>query len=428
VRLVTLMGMRYFPWHLLAFLILLLADGFGSLAHALEAEPPWALRLVDVDQLLGERNRALLSARRATTAAEAGVDMAGARPNPTLSLNTSGIATQRPAGSSNVDTILRIDQPIERGGKRALRLAQADSLLEASRSDELESLRQQRLLARQAYFDLKAAEDKARLGNASAQLARELLNKAELRLKAGDLSPADVARIRTDTFRAQSDDRQAQVDLQRLRLTLAQLLALEHEAARLVTADPWPLLTPLSVATTELEQRPDVIAAQRRLDAAEHAVDLAKSQQVRDVSIAAQIEQNQQDRHNVMIGFGVSIPLLTGNDYRGDIRRAYVDRDTARDDWERVKATAGAEVAQAAFEAEHLSERARGLQEEALPAARQANAAVQFAFNQGAASALDVIDARRSLHAVETDTANALADAAKARAAWAAATHRSDLP
>lgn len=410
-------------------LILLAVAGLSGQSLAADGAGPRALRLADVDRLVGERNRALIVARRATAAAEAGVDSAAARPNPVLSLNSIGINARRPAGSNNLDTTLRIDQPIERGGKRDLRLAVAGSLLEASQADESDSLRQQRLLARQAYFDLKAAEEKARLSRESATLAQQVLSKAELRLKAGDLAAADVARIRTDTLKAEADASQAEVDLQRARLTLAQLLALESEVSRLATADPWPRLDPLPAAAADIEQRPDVVGARRRAEAAEKGIRLAKSLQVRDVTVGAQYERNNSEENGgSLVGFGVSIPLFTGYDYRGEIRKAYVDRDSANDDLERVKATAAAEVAQAAFEADRLSERARHLADEALPAARKAHAAVQFAFSQGAASALDVIDSRRSLHSVETDTANALADAAKARAAWAAAINRPELP
>lgn len=389
---------------------------------------PGQLRLADVEQLLTERNRAVIASHRAEAAAEAGVTMAAGRPNPTVSLNTSGINARHPGDNGDLDTILRIDQPIERGGKRDLRLGVARALLDASHSDASDSLRQQRMLARDAYFDLKAAEDKARLSIESARLAHEVLSKAELRLKAGDLAPADVDRIRTDTLRADSDASQAEVDRQRARLALAQLLAMESEASRLVTADPWPRLGPLPSIRPDLDARPDVVAARQRLEAAEKAVELAKSQQVRDVTVGAQFERNNQDTNSNLVGVGVSVPLFTGYDYRGELRQAYVARDSAQDELDRVKAAAAADFSQSTFEVERLGERARNLRDEALPAARKASAAVQFAFNQGAVSALDVIDARRSLHAVEIDTANALADAAKARAAWAAAMNLQELP
>ncbi len=411
----------FFPCLALAFCL------SGPLAAA-GLPNPGQLRLADVDQLLGKRNRAVIASRRAATAAEAGVTMAAGRPNPTVSLNTSGINARHPGDNGYLDTILRIDQPIERGGKRDLRLGVARALLDASRSDASDSLRQQRMLARDAYFDLKAAEDKARLSVESARLSHEVLSKAELRLKAGDLAPADVDRIRTDTLRADSDASQAEVDRQRARLALAQLLAMESEASRLATADPWPRLGPLPAIQPDLDARPDVVAARQRLEAAEKAIELAKSQQVRDVTVGAQFERNNQDPGSNLVGVGVSIPLFTGYDFRGELRQAFVARDSAQDELDRIKAAAAADFSQSTFEAERLGERARHLRDEALPAARKASAAVQFAFSQGAVSALDVIDARRSLHAVETDTASALADAAKARAAWAAATNLQELP
>lgn len=411
-----------------AFTLLLLLGLGNPAAHA---EPPSPLRLhwPDVEQAVAQRNRAVVGAGRAVAAGEATVDMAGARPNPVVSLNTSGIESRRTGSGGNLDTTLRIDQTFERGSKRDLRLAVADTLLQANRAEAADSLRQQRMQARLAYFDLKAAEEKLRLAGESAQLARQVLDKAELRLKAGDLSAADVARIRTDTLKAESDAGQARVEHRRARLALAQTMAMESEAGRLETADDWPDLSALPAPAGELDARPDVVAARLRQVAAEHAVDLAKAQQVRDVTLGAQVERVPSDeRPRTIYGLGVSVPLMTGYDYRGEVRRAHVERDSARDELERVLATAGAEVDQRAFEAERLGERARNLRDQALPSARKAHAAVLLAFNHGAASVLDVIDARRSLFAIETDTANALADAAKARAAWAAATQRPDLP
>ncbi|MCG2578131.1 TolC family protein [Dechloromonas sp. XY25] len=414
-------------FRILIFCLLPLVPMLDAVA-ASEAQAAQAIHLQDFDRLLAERNRSLIAARRATAAGEAGIDIAAGRPNPVVSLSTSGFNSRRMSTGSNLDTILRIDQPIERGGKRDLRLAVADSLLQANRSDESDMLRQQRLLAIQAYFDLKAAEDKSRFADESVLMARQVLAKAELRVKAGDLSPSDAARIRTDTLKAESDAHQAAVDLRRSRLALAQLLAMESDAPHLATTDPWPQLPSLPTSRPEIEQRPDIVAARLRLEAAERAIGLAKAQQVRDVTIGAQLERAPDDRTNTTVGFGVSIPLFTGYDYRGEIRRAYVDRDSASDELARLRATAAAEFEQARFAAERLSERARQLRDDGLPSARKASDGVQFAFNHGAASVLDVIDARRSLYAIETDTANALADAAKSRAAWAAALNRPDLP
>lgn len=410
------------------FLSLLCILGVTNSAIHAEPLPTLSLPLSEVEQMVMQRNRALVSARRATAAGEASVDIAGARPNPVVSINTSKINGRRPISGGSTDTTLRIDQPIERGNKRDLRLSVADALLQANRADESDSLRQQTLFARQAYYDLKACEEKSRLADESAQLAHQVSSKADLRLKAGDLSAADAARIRTDALKADSEATQARIDLRRARLVLAQLLAMENDAPHLVAADPWPKLDALPKADANIENRPDVAAARQRLEAAERAVALAKAQQVRDLTIGAQAERVPDDRPNTTYGFGISIPLFTGYDYRGEIRHAYTDRDVAEDELARIRANAMAEQEEAAYETEHLSKRARNLRDEALPAARKAYAAIVLAFSHGAASTLDVIDARRSLFAVDIDTTNALADAAKARAAWAAARHRLELP
>lgn len=147
----------------LSLWLLWLAALIGSPLHA-EPSSTLSLPLQEVEQLVVQRNRALIGARRATAAGEAGVDTAGARPNPVISLNPSKINGRRPMTGGNTDTTLRIDQPIERGNKRDLRLSVADALLQANRADESDNLRQQTLLARQAYFDLKSSEEKSRLG------------------------------------------------------------------------------------------------------------------------------------------------------------------------------------------------------------------------------------------------------------------------
>src|SRR5262245_38150488 len=97
---------------------------FMALACTLAAVPGAArdLSLVDAERLLAERNRELAAARRAVEAAGAQRISAAARPNATLSLNATSLSNKynNGPGTANewrADTVLRIDQPFERGGK-----------------------------------------------------------------------------------------------------------------------------------------------------------------------------------------------------------------------------------------------------------------------------------------------------------------------
>src|SRR6266436_8897962 len=242
-----------------------------------------ALTLAQSEQLLRSRNRELQAARRALEAAQANTLSAGARPNPTLSL---GVGTINPsAGVGNgpwrdrtVDSSIRIDQVIERGDRRELRVANARSLESASAEDFSDTFRQQRLALRAAYYDLLLSQDKVDIARDTTLLFEGSLRAAELRLKAGDIARADVARLRVDALRAQNDARAAEADRRRAQLALAYLIGAEAQAAVIHAADPWPPATAVEATdgTDELiERRPDVRAARKRVEAAQSARELA---------------------------------------------------------------------------------------------------------------------------------------------------------
>src|SRR4029077_17694240 len=107
----------------------------------------------------------LIAARRAVESAGAQRLSAAARPNPILSLNSSSISNKYNSGPGtpnawHADTVLRIDQPFERGNKREVRMDAAEGLERAARGDSLDVLRTQLTQLRGAYYDLKQAEEK----------------------------------------------------------------------------------------------------------------------------------------------------------------------------------------------------------------------------------------------------------------------------
>jgi outer membrane protein, heavy metal efflux system len=386
----------------------------AGLAHARD------LTLAQVEQLVARNNRELLAARRALESADAQTAIAGARPNATFSVNSTSIASAREQGA---DTVFRIDQPFERGDKRALRLDAASGLRRAAQRDSLDVLRQQLAAARGAYFDLKQAQERAQVLDETAELFGDTLKAAQTRLKAGDLAAADVAKVEVDQGRAQNDARAARADLARARLALAYLIGEEAAAAELSAADPWPApqRADAGVLAEAVEARPDVQAAKARVDAAERLRDLARAQRTRDVTLGAQYEHFPGTNPVNSVGFGISVPLFTGYDFSGDIRKAEVERYAALDQLERVRAVATGELRRAASDLDSAAERMERFDSSLLAAAGRSSEAVEFAFRRGASSVLEVLDARRTLRAVRLEALAARTDHAKAYAAWRAA-------
>lgn len=390
------------------------------------------LTLAEAERLLLDRNRELLAAGRAVEAAGAQRLAAAARPNPVVSLNSSSISANPgigagPLNQKRIDTVLRIDQPFERGNKRELRMDAAEGLERAARSDRLDVLRSQLAQLRSAYYELKQAEEKVAILAETAELFARTLAAAQARLKAGDLAPADVARVQVDHERAQNEARAAVADRARARVALAYLIGEDRAGTELRAADAWPARQAPAIAEVNvaleraLESRPDVVAARERVAAAEKLRELARSLQTRDITLGAQYERFPGTIPSDSVGIGLSFPLFTGYDYSGEIRRAEVDRAGAEDALERARVVAGNDIRRAASDLAAAAERLERYDSVLLDAAQRSANAAEFAFQRGASSVLEVLDARRTLRAVRLEALAARGEHARALAAWRAA-------
>jgi cobalt-zinc-cadmium efflux system outer membrane protein len=413
----------------LVFAIKLFRQLVVPLACACSLAPAAALTLREAELRLAEENRDVQAARRALEAAAAGAQIAGARPNPNLSIGSTGISPKNGIGSGPlkdkiIDTTIRLDQVMERGDKRQLRSDAAEKIVRAAEHDVADALRSQRLALRQAYFDLKLAQEKLAIARDFAELSEKSLRATELRLKAGDISASDAARLRVDAMRAQNDFRSAQADRVRAQFVLASLIAAEKTAAGLEAGDPWPRgaameQIPGRQKDDALDSRPDVRAAAQRVEAAETNRRLVQALQSRDITVGLQYEHFPENSGNTW-GVGISIPLFVSYRYEGEIRRAESDWHGARDALERTRALAGAEAARTRSDIDAASERVERFRGSLLTEAKRAADAAEFAFQKGAVGVLELLDARRTFKSVQLEAANAEADFAKALAAWLA--------
>jgi cobalt-zinc-cadmium efflux system outer membrane protein len=425
---------------------------FMAMALFCLAPPEWAfaqdagkkvavvtLSLVEAERMMLARNREIQIARRAQEAARADTMTAGQAPNPTLTLQTLNINPQRGIGAGGprdkiVDSTVRIDQVIERGEKRELRQAAAQRIEVASDADFADVRRQQRLVLHNAYYDLALAQQKNAVLADTAALFSRSLDAAELRLKAGDISTAELARLKVDAMRAVNDARSAQADLVRAQLALFYIVGSEDPAQPANAAldplslradDTWPQpgAEAASVAISQdlIDRRPDVRAAQARVEAFERSRELARRLRTRDISVGMQYEHfpsGPLDGTGNSYGVGISIPLFVRHAYGGEIRRAEVEYDAARDALDRVRAVASGELARASSDLKSSAERVRRYNGGLLAEAKRAADAAEYAYKNGAIGIMDLLDSRRTLRAIQIDAATAQADFAKALAAW----------
>lgn len=399
-------------------------------AFLLPADEKISISLGMAEARLINCNRDVLASRRSIEAAEADRVTAGQRPNPNLTVGASNINRAAGIGSGplqdkTIDSSVRLDQLVERGGKATLRERQADAAINAARADWQDVIRQQRLLLRQNYFELLFQQARVDTQREFAGYAHSSLEATEKRLKAGDIAPSEANRFRLDDVRAQNDLRQAEIDVRKARLELAKSIGAEANAQFFaVSAVKLPSNDGVKIPPS-LDDRADLVAAAQRLEAAEAGRALAASIATRDVTVSAQFDRwpasatNPQGTGN-SFSFYFSIPLSARHANEGEARRALTDLQVAKDALARLKVQAKFE-AKLNLESWHAAvDRASRIEGEILPLARNVAKAAEFAYGKGATSVLDLLDARRTLKQTELDASQANTDAGKAWAQWSA--------
>ncbi len=415
---------------------LLFAFGFNSSTQAQDASSDVAaLRPITLAETLiaATKNIDAQIARLQLSGARADILAANHAPLPTLSTSVSQIDLQNGIGAGSILGDKRIDKNIgidwtwERGDKRMLRTRAATEAANASAQDLTEALVQQRLLASSAFFDLFGAQERIKQVGAIADSAKLLAATANKRLAAGDLSAQDTARSNIEAQRAQNDMTLAEQDRSRAELTLNLILDLgPQKLISIASPSPLELGSQARVdktynQATLIEQRPDIQAALARTLSAKAQLDNALALQKNDITLGTAFD-HFPGTSNRLLTFRMQMPLqmgaLGGYTYQGEIARAESQLAIAEAALERTRHAANNDALRLNQELASSQLRASSYaQNITLEAKRVANQA-ELAYNKGALSLTDLLEARRTWRATTLEAIAAQTDFEKAQAAW----------
>lgn len=287
-------------------------------------------------------------ARAQLAGAKAGQVMAGARPNPTVSVGPQYNTTTTIPSPWIVTPSL--DIPIETAGKRGYRLAQAAHLSDAARFNLAATAWQVRSRVRKSLLALYVAgESEALLQKQEAIQARsvELL---EGQFKAGAVSPFEVTHSRV----ALNQTRFALHDAEKLaataRVQLAESLGLPPAALDGVTLNfdefkQFPGDVPDAAARRQaLVNRADILGALAEYAASQSALQLEVAKQYPDVHLNPGYEYDQGDNK---WGVGLSLELPVLNQNWGPIAQAEAKRAESAAKFNALQARVLSEIEQA---------------------------------------------------------------------------------
>ena len=250
-------------------------------------------------------------------------------------------------------------------------------------------------------------------------LARDFLKKTQVRFDAGTAARLDVLKAQVDLGQAENDLLANQRDLVNARAALNRLLGrplgFGVEAAESLSVPPALPAVDSLIALAQL-RRPELqgLASQQR--GASAATALAQQYFLPDLNLSVAKNMTQGTPSTYTTGIGISVPLFFWNHQRGQVAEsrhherelaaAYSDLEAQVEQDVRVTyATAATALAQAVY-----------LQDQLLPEAHRAYDIALTSYGLGGSSALDVLDARRTLLDAESQFADALGAANDARA------------
>lgn len=409
---------------------LTLALAFAAAAPAwaqwAPSTPPAPLGLREaLSGAVGNRDVAL--ARQALAAAQADIRSADHAPLPVLSAKAASIDLQNGIGGGSlwsrkrIDKAVGLDWTLERGGKRQWRTQVAQRNAEAAGADVQDVQAQQAQAALGAYFDLLAAQERLRELRSIEASAHELDRAAQRRVAAGDLSPQDALRIRIEAERARADAEAAARDQTQARAALVALLP--GWAGGTDVAPDWLAadLVDAAIAPERLQQwvqeRPDVRAAQARVQAAQSGLELAQSLRRADWTVGVSYD-HFPGTSTRLLELRWSMPLALGYRYEGEIGRAQAELAQAEEALQKLRHQAELELRQLQQTALQSARRMERFATEILPRAQQVVQSAEFAYAKGALPLADLLDARRTLRATAVEALQSRQEFSKAAGAW----------
>lgn len=336
------------------------------------------------------------------SAARAEQVQAGLMPNPVLDIEAENVAgTGRYSVLEQPELTVTYEQPIERGGKRAARLAYAARGIELAEAQ-----------ARLARLELAQSVQRAFI---DVQIADQLVWIAERRLSLEKAMQAEALR----RVRGYKDPLFVETRAE-ARVTQAELAVEEAKArqaaARGLLASFWGG-DPAAIEVADGIEKPGVLAGD--LAAADAAVSEAAIQRA---SAGVVLEQSRavqdytvrggarflRETNDVALVAGVSIPLGRFDGNQGNIERARAERQRLEFEAEAARLARLRRLASLRAEADGARLRAEGLMDDVYPKAVRTLEQVREGYNRGGFRFSDVQDAADAIIDVQQQWAEAM--------------------
>jgi len=390
-----------------------------------QASGPKTITLDEAIQMAVQHNHNMLAMMTTIQQAEAEEITANLRPNPTLFADWEYLPLGAPAHqnpnlypnvstndylNNNTEGDIGLSYLIERGKKRQHRLQAAKDITAQTRSLVADDERGLTFNTASLFVNVQLAESTIELAEKDLKSFQKTVDLGELRYNKGAISEDDYLKIKLQLLQFETDYQQAELARAQALSDLRQLLGYESVSADYDVAGPFdyePLNGNLEdFQLKALQNRPDLRAAQQGVTAARSLYELQKAIGKQDVTVQGNYSHVNGLNAANFLG---SIPLPIFNRNQGEIARTRFAITQAQ---EQEKATNGQALTDVrdAYEGLRVSDRIVQLYRSGyLDVAQKDRDISEYAYQRGAVSLLDFLDAERNYRATQLAYRQALA-------------------
>lgn len=315
-------------------------------------------------------------------------------PNPTLDYTREG--------AGETEQFLTLSQSFDLSGRRTLRRRAAELRVEATQQ---EVAGQQLDLARIVRSEFSRAASQQELVRALTEWTRRIGAAAETaaRLQAGgEVSGYDRRRLERERIGAEARLAAERGALLAAQQRLAGLLGVEELEGITLQRAAAPEIPADTELTARVEQRPDVAAIAKRIEAATLDAQAAQRWRVPLFDLTAGLK-NTEAASGAILGAGVSLPVFNRN--QDELLRANAELAILNAQRTLLVARARGDVGGLAAEARALRDAARLFREQALPTSERLTATAEAAYRAGEVGILELLDAYRTALDAEVEAA-----------------------
>lgn len=309
--------------------------------------------------------------------------------------------------NSFTDQKLMLEQTVPVAGKNRLRgdAAEAEAIVayQDVKRRQLDLTAKTRL----AYYRLANADEQLRIIDSNLELLRQFTRTTRSKYEAGANPQSDVLTAETDASKLEESRYDV---IRQISEAQSQLNVLMNRPAQSPLPKPVSLGFPVmhfeleSIQALALTNRPEVLSAARKIEAAKARLEAARREWIPEPSFRLEADRYNdagQAISEVNAGISINLPWLNRRKYKAAIEEANQMKASAEYELEAARNETLGIVRDALTKAETYHHHVELFRDRILVLARQNASATRLAYETDKTSFLNLIDAQRTLQEVE---------------------------